>query len=161
MEKLEALIAELERNIANMNVENQAVSKSPVGWHIDHALLTINKITSAIKSSDPKEYKWKFSFSKVLVFALNKIPRGRAKAPKSVQPEVPFTKESLSTHLSKIREKVKVLNTLPPNSHFDHPYFGKLNLKPSIKFLSLHTKHHLDIIHDILKSVDQKSSNRP
>jgi hypothetical protein len=46
MEKLEALIAELERNIANMNVENQAVSKSPVGWHIDHALLTINKNTN-------------------------------------------------------------------------------------------------------------------
>jgi hypothetical protein len=33
---------------------------------------------------------------------------------------------------------------------FEHPYFGKLKLKETIRFLEIHTQHHLDIIRDII-----------
>lgn len=34
---------------------------------------------------------------------------------------------------------------------FKHPYFGNLNVKDAIKMLKLHTRHHIDIINDIIK----------
>jgi hypothetical protein len=33
---------------------------------------------------------------------------------------------------------------------FEHPYFGKLKLKETIRFLEIHTTHHLSIIEDIV-----------
>jgi hypothetical protein len=49
-----------------------------------------------------------------------------------------------------LKEKIKELTGLHPNSFFVHPFFGKLNLKATIKMLEIHTKHHIYIINDII-----------
>ena len=152
MNHLRHLLNELEIKIAKEDAINAAVSKSSVGWHIEHSLLTINMIIEALKKSDPISYQWKFSFIKTLVFTLNKIPRGRAKAPGIVQPKNTFTVETLKKHLDQTKEKLGEFATLQPNNYFEHPFFGKLKLKPTIKFLKIHTRHHLAIINDIIKS---------
>ncbi len=152
MKKLEGILQELESKISKQDLINHKISKSTVGWQIEHILLTINLIIGAIKKSNPNEYKWKFSFPRLLIFTMNKIPRGRAQAPKIVQPKDNFTVESLKKHLELAKKNIHELNSLKKNHHFDHPYFGKLNLKPTIKFLEIHTKHHLEIINDIIKS---------
>ncbi len=151
MNKLRHLINEIETKIAKEEVINPAVSKSSVGWHIEHSLLTINLIIEALKKSNPDAYQWKFSFIKTLVYTLNKIPRGRAKAPDIVRPKNNFTLETLKNHLEMTKRKLEEMATLHPNNYFEHPFFGKLKLKPTIKFLKIHTRHHLDIINDIIK----------
>ena len=156
MKKLRKLITELENRIAKMDVRNETVSKSAVGWHIEHALLTLHLIIHAVKNSDPKQYAWKFNFWKTIVFALNKIPRGKAKAPKVVQPKEDFTIDTLRTRLHTVKDSLNELSIAHPDKYFDHPYFGKLNVKPTIKFLGIHTKHHLKIIGDILKAEERK-----
>ena len=37
------------------------------------------------------------------------------------------------------------------NAYFRHLIFGNLNKKRTIRFLQIHTAHHLKIIQDILK----------
>ena len=152
MEKLERQLDELESKISQSESRNLAISKSSIGWHIEHALLTINLIIDGLKQSDANEYKWKFSISKFLVFTMNKIPRGRAQSPSAVLPKGNFTIETLIRHCDATKIKLAELQYLKPNSYIEHPVFGKLKLKSTLKFLLIHTRHHIDIINDIIKA---------
>ncbi|MEO6537569.1 MAG: hypothetical protein ABIT07_13030, partial [Ferruginibacter sp.] len=86
-----------------------------------------------------------------LVYSLNKIPRGRAKAPKVVQPVGEINAEDITGILQQTKLNINSLKDMKDNHYFAHPYFGKLNLKPTIKFLRIHTHHHLKIINDIIR----------
>ena len=152
MEKLKELIQDLESKIQNQEILDPTISKSSVGWHIEHTLLTMNLVIEALQKSNPENYKRTFNLYRILVFTLNKIPRGRARAPKIVQPKVDFNTETLKIHLEKGKTKLAELNTISGKNYFEHPYFGHLTLKPTIKFLEIHTYHHLKIINDIIKS---------
>ncbi len=152
MIKLEILLNQLESRIPLFENENGSISKSNVGWHIEHSLLTINGITKVILRSNPKEYQWKFKFSKMVIFILGKIPRGKAKAPQIVVPNTTIDLASLQEHINKTRNSLKELESLSINHFFEHPYFGKLKKKETLRFLEIHTNHHLEIIEDIIKS---------
>jgi hypothetical protein len=150
MKKIEQLLLMLEKNIHNHQQFNSDISEAPVGWHIEHSLLTISVIIDALKKSDPAKFKYSFKLAKVVVFGLNKIPRGRGKAPKVVQPKN-YDADNLVNHLKVMKTKVLELQSISPNQHFQHPYFGNLKLRETIRFLEIHTKHHYKIIEDIIK----------
>lgn len=148
--KLETYLIEIENKIANQEISNAVVSKANVGWHIEHILLTIDKIIESLNKSEPANYKSSFNFTRLLVFTMNKLPRGRVKATKAVIPEE-YNEKSLREHLYSTKLKVEELKIIDSNKYFNHPVFGNLKLNKTIKFLDIHTKHHLDIINDILK----------
>lgn len=152
MKKLEELIKELENKVPKQELINQMISTSSVGWHIEHTLLTVNLIIERLKNSNPKDYKWTLNFPRLYVFTIKKIPRGRAQSPASVEPRNNFNIETLENHIYLSKEKLKELRTLKSNNYFEHPFFGKLNLKTTMKFLEIHTNHHIDIINDIIKN---------
>ena len=87
MKKLIALINELETKIPQSEKINTTVSGGSVGWHIHHSLLVGLNIIQAVEKSDAENYRWKFNMRKTLIYTLNKIPRGKAKAPESVRPK--------------------------------------------------------------------------
>lgn len=151
-EKLTQLVLQLENQIPHASFSNPAISASTVGWQIEHSLLSVNLITERLKKSNPKEYVWKFNIGRYMILTTQKIPRGRAQAPDVVQPKADFNTDSLKAAIARARESIKELNTLDSNQYFEHPYFGKLNLKPAIQFLQIHTQHHLAIINDIIKT---------
>lgn len=151
MKKLLALITEMENYISSHEKTNPTVSNATVGWQIAHSLKVINTIIDALKLSNPTAYKWKFNKMRFVLMLIGKIPRGKAKAPKAVQPSEEITTESLKEQMEKVRSKLQNWNSIDKNAHFPHPYFGDLNKKTTIKFLGLHTNHHLKIIKDILK----------
>jgi hypothetical protein len=150
MNKLDELINQLETKIPLFDKFNQKVSQVNVAWHLEHSLLTLNKITDIIFQSNPKEYKWKFNFLRIVIFTMKKIPRGRAKSPEVVRPKGDITKEGLLKHLSSTKVNIKKLENLPKNKYFNHPFFGNIKLGQTIAFLEIHTKHHLEIIEDIV-----------
>ena len=152
MIRLAALVNELETKIQHSEKLNNAVSNASVGWHIQHNLLVALQIIEAVEKSDPAAYEYKFNFKKILVFTLNKIPRGKAKAPESVQPKETIDADEMNKEIQLLKTRLDVLNNLPAASYFTHPLFGKLNVKGTIKMLKIHTKHHIDIINDIIKS---------
>ncbi len=151
MEKLLNQVKKLEMHIPDYVKQQSTVSTANVGWHIEHSLMVFIIIITAVENSDPAIYKSTFNLNKLLVYTFNKIPRGKAKAPKIVQPLGEMIPENLITQVEKAFVKIKSLANLQKHHHFEHPYFGSLNLKETIKFLTIHTKHHLNIIDDIMK----------
>lgn len=150
MQKLQKYLAELETKIPNLEDYNHTVSKSNVGWHIEHSLLTIERIIEAVQKSNPDNYTWSFKLSRILVFTMNKMPRGRAKAPKVVVPNT-YDKQSLLEHLKIVTLKIQELENISPDKYFDHPFFGNLKLNKAVKMIEIHTNHHLEIINDIIE----------
>lgn len=152
MENLNQLITQLESKIPQFETINLQASAGSVGWHIEHSLKTINQIVTACKTSNPNEYKWQFNFKRFLIVdVLNKIPRGKVKAPKLVRPEGEISKESLELSLKSLNDNLADWSQLDKNVFFKHPFFDDLNKKATEKFLVLHTNHHFKIINDILK----------
>lgn len=151
IQKLQSLLSQLESHVTHSDKLNIDISSASVGWHIEHSLMTIEKISKAIIKSDPTAYKWSFRISRFIVFALNKIPRGKAKAPSVVQPISSATQDELIQHVSSIKELIPKLEKLESNKFFSHPYFGDLKLKKAIQCLEIHTQHHMKIIEDIVK----------
>ena len=148
MKKLEALLQVLETKIPLQHQLQTNVSASSIGWHIEHILLAVNKITEATKASDSSNYKFVLKPLKYVVYLTGKIPRGRAKAPKTVAPNF-FDEDTLKAHLEKTKSTIADLENIEKNKYFKHPYFGNLKLKDTMKFLEIHTNHHLKIINDI------------
>lgn len=148
--KLEKQLLEMEKYIAFKDQGNSAVSKVPVGWHLAHNLRVINTIIKALETSVPQDYEYHFSFSQTIVFLTRRIPRGKARAPKSVVPVNNILKEDLESSLQEAKKNIQQFQNLHPKSHFKHPYFRNLDRNQTGKFLEIHTSHHLRIIRDIL-----------
>jgi hypothetical protein len=151
MKNLDALVPELANYIPNFNQSNKSISEVTVGWHIEHCLLVIKQITSTVAQSEPKLYKSKFNMSRFFVFLSKTIPRGKAKAPKVVIPTEEITLDTLKASLANTYQAITYLKDCEEKQYFMHPFFGQLNKKQTIKFLAIHTEHHLKIIRDILK----------
>ncbi len=151
MLKIHHQLADLESYITKHSMLNNSVSAVPVGWHIEHCLLVIEAIIEQVGISDPNNYKWQFNKLRLIVFTLNKIPRGKAKAPGIVLPK-DYSAESLLEHLQNIKLRVTDLQTMQPKQYFKHPMFGHLHLKATTKFLQIHTLHHMKIMRDVIKT---------
>ena len=149
MKQLQSILDQLESHIPDFEKTNSVVSQSTIGWQIDHSLLVINNVVDRLKESNPASYKWRFKWIRIYIKITNKIPRGKVRVPKSVNPMDIATIEELQTKLDLARKNITDISTLPTNSYFTHPFFGDLKLKSAIWFLKLHTKHHLKIIMDI------------
>ena len=151
MTNIDRYIDRLEAKVSNFQTINVKISNASVGWHIEHTLLTLNGITDVLIKSNPKDFKSNFNFTRMMVFTMGKIPRGRAQTPAVVKPKGNISIESLVNHIETTRKKTKELEYIQTDKFFEHPFFGKLKLKDTVKFLEIHTKHHLEIIEDILK----------
>ena len=151
MKNIDNIMPELATYIADYNHSKHAISEVTVGWHIEHSLLVIKQITATVAQSEPKLYKSKFNLSRFVVFLTKTIPRGKAKAPKVVIPSDHITVESLQESLKNTYQAITYLKECEEHQYFMHPFFGQLNKKQTIKFLAIHTEHHLKIIRDILK----------
>jgi hypothetical protein len=150
MNQSHLLISQLENYLVFKNTEKTTVSSSNVGWHIQHSLLVIIKIIESVQQSDPLKFKREFNLNRIIVFAMNGFPRGKAKAPASVLPEEIITEETIIQTMEKANKALAQLSECAPNQYFVHPYFGKLNVKGTHKILKIHTHHHIKIIKDII-----------
>lgn len=149
---LEKIIVELEQNIEHSQKMNAAISSKNVAWQIDHILRVVIGTCKLLKKSNPEDYKWKFNKTKTFIFLKGSIPRGIAKAPKSVISEQEISLEELKNQIKEAKQQIEAINDLPKKANFKHPYFGYLDLKESRKFLNIHSQHHLKIIKDIISN---------
>ncbi|TYA52976.1 DUF1569 domain-containing protein [Formosa maritima] len=150
-ELLLPLIKELENYIEFKDKINKLVSTSDVAWQIDHSLKVFNLVSETLLNSNPELYTSKFNKWRLLLFTIGYFPRGKVKAPKYVQPPENITIEDLETQLEVANKNIEKIKLADRNAHFKHFIFGVLNKKRTIRFIELHTKHHLKIIRDMIK----------
>lgn len=148
---LDKRLALLESHISYFETKNLKVSKATIGWQIDHSLKVINAVAINMLNSDPEKYKNNFSFLGRIFLKLGFFPRGKARAPKYVQPPEVILKEDLIKQLVEARENIIKIQDLDENAFFKHPLFGHINTKRVIRFMDTHTNHHLKIVKNILK----------
>lgn len=151
MKKLEDLLKKMEGFVPQFKYQNFEVSNASIGWQLEHIMLVINNVIIAIEVSNPQDYRGKWNLSRAVVMTKGSIPRGKAKAPHRVQPADEYDEATLSAHLSQTRQHLNKLKNLNKDLFFDHPIFGHMKLKSAVKFLEIHTNHHLSIVKDILR----------
>lgn len=144
------IIKELESYIAVKDKRNEAVSTSDVAWQIDHSLKVFNLVSETLIKSNPEEYSSRFNKWRLLLFTIGYFPRGKVKAPKFVRPPEDILIEDLNSQLQLAYQNIEKLKSAHKHVHFKHFIFGVLHKKRTIRFLQLHTTHHLKIIREIL-----------
>jgi hypothetical protein len=148
---LELKLNEVASYIAVRDTINLEVSEAPVAWHMDHIYLMVNQLHKALQYSDESNYKAESNATRDYVFTYNTLPRGKVIAPESVSPKGTITINTLQMHYDQALATVEKLPMLSEKKHFNHPILGTMNRDDTIKFLTIHTEHHLKIIRDILK----------
>jgi len=145
-------IKTLKEMINHSKVKELEVSSNGIDWHIDHTLKAILVVSKILKKSDPSKYQRKYNLLRSVIFISGKIPRGKGKAPRSVLPPENILKKDLHHQFDEAVKALNEIENMPANSNFKHPYFGQLDLRLSMRFLDIHTNHHLKIMNDILRS---------
>ena len=130
---------------------NSDVSAAGVYWHLDHLLQVIIGIGKSLIKSNPEAYKSTFNTPWTYIKTTRKIPRGVGKSPESVKPDGHIKAETLINQIEIAESILGRIQKLPKNAHFNHPYFGTMNLKDALKFVSIHSNHHVKIIKDIIQ----------
>lgn len=149
--RLKAKLDEVASYVAVRDSKNPEVSEAAVSWHMDHIFLVVNEIYETVEESEESDFKNEFNMTRAYVFTFNSIPRGRATAPESVRPKDNIDIDAIQIHYDQALATVEKFSELPENKHINHPVFGTINRDQTIKFLTIHTEHHLKIIRDILK----------
>lgn len=149
--RLKNQLLKIEEYIPLKDKRNESVSKAGIGWQLDHTLKVFIKVSEWTANSNPEDYKWNFNFMRLVMFPLCYIPRGKGKAPKHVLPPEIITLEDLNNQVETAKNHIRILNNLPDGVYFKHFLFGMLTKKQTLRFIEMHTKHHLKIIRDILK----------
>ncbi len=148
--KISQQISEMEALIPKIAFVNEKVSAASIGWHLEHTLMVLERSLTALPSSVIADFKPKSSFRKTIILFTKKIPRGVAKAPKGVRP-IPeeISNENLNSRISSVKKLLEAIPSLPSQHFFPHPFFGDLKLKQAIRFLEIHTNHHLKIMREM------------
>ncbi len=142
----------IEENLAFFDIKNSKISSSKIAWHLDHIIKVINESFKAYKNSKPQNFVKKFNKYKFVIYLINRFPRGKAKAPKEVDSKNEIELQQLKKDIFWAKENINSIDSLDKKLYFKHPIFGHLDKKEYLKFLKIHTNHHLKIIKDILKT---------
>lgn len=133
----------------------ERVSDWTVGQQLEHILLVGAAVPARLTDPDARVSRGINGIGRLLL-ALGWLPRGVGKAPAGVRPGDP-TRESLRAALDGFRRALAALRADPAllahrRPVFPHPYFGGLDPARTLRFLAVHTHHHLKIVRDIRRA---------
>lgn len=131
------------------------VSRWTVGLQVDH-ILKVLQVTRQVIASERPALPRRINLSGRLALALRWFPRGVAKSPKVVQPAGLSRAELLALLASERAGWRELLGQRAllarAEAIYPHPYFGGLTRTQAADFAAVHTRHHLKIVGDILRS---------
>jgi hypothetical protein len=152
LRQVEALIAEGDEKLGRRAPK---VSGWSVGEQVDHILKVLDRSLGLLLTSDQALPKG-INLTGRLLLALRRLPRGVAKSPAALRGaerpagELREQASRIPPLLAKVREDPA--RFARPTPVYPHPYFGGLDAARAVRFLAVHTDHHLRIVADIRRA---------
>ncbi len=133
----------------------ERVSQWSIGLQIDH-ILKVLEFGQIVLAKAEAPLPRGMNLTGRIVFALGWFPRGVAKSPKRVLPaeQTPADLAERAARLRRIYCETPLAAEIfaDPKPVFPHPVFGGLSALQGLRFLGLHTHHHLRIVADIRRA---------
>lgn len=134
-----------------LDVDARVSTWSPAE-HIDHVL----KVTKSVLDRLPSEEAAARGISVVgrVLLALRWFPRGKGRAPERLAGKR-CTVEELQARVARVSAAVDAADAQAIDRarirNVPHPVFGGLTPSQALRFVTVHTDHHLKIVRDILR----------
>ncbi len=148
---IEQLTNTLVSYVPMLTNKKTSVSAWSVGEQLHHTLLVNESILTKIMANESVEGKPTTLIGRIILF-LGVIPRGKGKAPKIFVTKQ-LTEKEVNTLITQQLTTIAILKNIDNTTlqcSFPHPYFGLLTTKQWLRFIQIHTNHHVKIIRDIM-----------
>jgi hypothetical protein len=127
------------------------------GWsaaeQLDHTLKVNGSVLARVlQDPEPDPLPKPMNLIGRIILALGWIPRGKGRSPKSMRGE-PATCPALETQASKVRQQLEAVtaaHVARSRPLVPHPRFGGLSTEEALRFMVVHTEHHLKIVREIV-----------
>ena len=161
MNEILALEREFDRIGALLAIEPDATTaraEKVSGWsvaeQVDHMLKVV--LAQVDRLAERRPVKRGINLVGRIVLLRGRIPRGVGKSPERVLP-APRPRAELVEQLAAARGRLAALAAdaelrADPRPLAPHPYFGGLTPRQALRFLAIHTDHHLRIVADIRRA---------
>jgi hypothetical protein len=152
LHEVEALIAEGDARLA---ARAAAVSGWSVGEQVDHILKVLDRSLGLLLTSEEALPKGINLVGRILL-AARRLPRGVGKSPAALRGaarpagERRAQLDRIAPLLERVRDSPE--RFMRPTPIYPHPYFGGLRAAQAVRFLAVHTDHHLRIVADIRRA---------
>jgi len=131
------------------------VSGWSVAQQIDHLLKVLSGALGRLQAPG-EPLAAGINWTGRLLLGVGRLPRGVAQAPRATAglersgAELRSAADEVRERLAEVRAGGAVLVDRRPRVR--HPYFGGLSALQAIRFLAVHTDHHLRIVREILRA---------
>lgn len=154
LDSLEHALAEITALLAQDESSLAAARPEISGWsvaeQIDHVIKVITSVLKRI-ADDPAPLDKGINMLGRVILLAGWIPRGKGRSPKNVFAERAARADLLAA-LNRIREQIDALTSAQiarREPTVPHPFFGGLTSEQALRFIVIHTVHHLKIIREI------------
>ena len=158
----------LTRDSIELSCVIPAISKWSTATQIEHVLLANQMVTRGLLALAAG----KFEGAKAgdmnrlgrLLLGRGIIPRGKAQTPDLFSPSpesdiatIVDMSATVSRNISLLKGHLQFISEM--SEGFEHPFFGVLPAPVWIRFIHVHTLHHLKIVREILSHVPDKADS--
>jgi hypothetical protein len=131
----------------------QAVSGWSAAEQLDHVLkVTASVLARALQQPEPEALPKGINLIGRIILGIGWIPRGKGRSPKSMRGE-PATCAALQGQVTSVRQQldaVTAAHVARSAPLVPHPRFGGLSTDQALRFMVVHTEHHLKIVREIV-----------
>jgi hypothetical protein len=154
----ENLLSEISEEVFQKNPEDGSWSYSETYSHIfSSGLLSLTAIQTCIEGKGIVSEKPIFWAARLILF-FGSFPPGKIKAPKRIaalakkisKKEAEDLLVKFKTRLAEIQEQITLAD---PNQKVEHPRLKLLNAQQWLRFIEVHTLHHIKQINRIKKTI--------
>ena len=152
LQSVEALLDEGDEKLGRRAPK---ISAWTVAEQVDHLTKVLERALALLASGPPRLGRGINLVGRVLL-AVGRLPRGIGKSPSAVR-GVERPESELRGALARVRVLVASVDGAGPalvgrHPVFPHPYFAGLTPAQTLRFLVVHTDHHLRIVADIRRA---------